>query len=371
VKNHWLFACLVLAVGFARAASAEAADAVLAAATDLPGAIMFMESHAPGMVLVAVRGSEPIIRGYGETAPGSKKEPDGNALVRLNSITKVFATEALGTLAVERKLALTDALQTYLHDVHVPDFNGQPMTLLDLATHTAALPREMGEAPRGAPPRTWPTFTDRMKWLATYQLPWAPGTIASYSNVGFDLLADALAAADGKPYPDVLRTRITDKLGMADTTLKPSEEQCARLMTGTGLDADAPCTDTSATGGSGGLYSTGNDMARWLRHNLALDDALVLSQAVYWQRQALAAAIGFDEAGPMSGLAMGWVLLAGDRAQPTLLAKTGGGAGFMSYIAFAPGRGAGVFVVINRTDFGVFKNLVGAVHNLIGTLVTR
>ena len=43
----------------------------------------------------------------------------------------------------------------------------------------------------------------------------------------------------------------------------------------------------------------------------------------------------------------------------------------MSYVAFAPGRGAGVFVVINRTDFGVFNNLVSAVNNLIATLVRR
>jgi serine-type D-Ala-D-Ala carboxypeptidase/endopeptidase len=164
----------------------------------------------------------------------------------------VFTTEALSALVVERKVALTDSLQTYLHDVHVPDFNGRPITLLDLATYTAALPREIGDAPPDAPPRTWPSYSDRMKWLATYHLPWAPGTIASYSNVGFDLLADGLAAAAGKPYPDVLRTLITDKLGMADTTLKPSAEQCARLMTGTGLDGNAPCVDTSATGGSGG-----------------------------------------------------------------------------------------------------------------------
>jgi serine-type D-Ala-D-Ala carboxypeptidase/endopeptidase len=70
-----LLACFGLALGIACAAPADAADPVLNAATDLPGVVMFMESHTPGMVLVAVRGSEQIIRGYGETAPGSRKEP--------------------------------------------------------------------------------------------------------------------------------------------------------------------------------------------------------------------------------------------------------------------------------------------------------
>ena len=47
-------------------------------------------------------------------------------------------------------------------------------------------------------PRAWPTRADRWSWLATYHLPWAPGTIAAYSNVSFDLLADAIETADGK-----------------------------------------------------------------------------------------------------------------------------------------------------------------------------
>src|SRR3712207_7661146 len=48
--------------------------------------------------------------------------------------------------------------------------------------------------------------------------------------------------------------------------------QCARLMTGTGFGGPGPCVDTRTMEGSGGLYGTGDDMARWLRHNLADGD---------------------------------------------------------------------------------------------------
>jgi D-alanyl-D-alanine-carboxypeptidase/D-alanyl-D-alanine-endopeptidase len=65
------------------------------------------------------------------------------------------------------------------------------------------------------------------------------------------------------------------------------------------------------------------------------------------------------------------VIQAGAGAQPTRVEKSGGGVGFMSYVAFAPGRGVGVFVAINRTDFGIFAGLVGAANGLIATLVTR
>jgi D-alanyl-D-alanine-carboxypeptidase/D-alanyl-D-alanine-endopeptidase len=155
---------------------------------------MWLESGAPGMVLAVVRGDASLVRGYGETERGNHHVPDGDTLLRINSITKVFATEVLASLAAEGKISLTDTLQRFAGDKKVPMFGNEPITLLELATHTAALPREMGSAPEGANPRTWPTKEVRWAWLSTYALSWAPGTIASYSNIGFDLLADALEA---------------------------------------------------------------------------------------------------------------------------------------------------------------------------------
>lgn len=363
---------LALVLLLAAPGSSRAQDPVLAEATDLAGAVMFGESGAPGMVLVVVRGDSSIVLGYGEMKKGNKQKPDGDSLIRLNSITKVFTTEVLASLVAEGKLRLTDKLQRDAGDMKTPAFGDRPITLMDLATHSAALPREMGDAPDGAAPRTWPTRADRWAWLAKYKLPWAPGTIAAYSNVGFDLLADAIETSGGKPYPDLLRTRVTEPLGMADTSFSPTPDQCRRLMTGSGLGGPGPCVDTQATDGSGGLYSTGNDMARWLRHNLdEANETLALSHAVYRQRQALPAAIGFDEAGPMSGLGLGWVIMGSAGIRPLLLTKSGGGVGFMSYIALAPGRGVGVFVAVNRVDFSMFSKLTEGANGMIANLATR
>jgi len=360
-----------LALGTLSAASA-ADDPVLAAAGDLPGFVMFLDSGAPGMVLVIEHGDATLMRFYGETEKGNHRSPDGTSLLRLNSITKVFTTEVVASLIAEGKLSLTDTLQRYAGDVKVPQFGKRPITLLDLATHSAALPREMGDLPEGANPRAWPTLQDRWKWLPGYALPWAPGTIASYSNVGFDLLADAAARAGAQSYADLLRTHVTGPLGMADTGFTPTAEQCARLMIGTGLGGPATCVDTQATDGSGGLYSTANDMARWLHHNLDDDNVvLALSHAVYRPRQSMPAAIGFDDAAPMAGLGLGWVAVAPEGIQPMLLTKSGGGAGFMSYIAFAPGREVGVFLAVNRVDFPMFLALAGAVNRLIASLAIR
>jgi serine-type D-Ala-D-Ala carboxypeptidase/endopeptidase len=348
------------------------AESVLQESIGLAGPAMWIVSGAPGMVLVVVRGDDTVIEGYGETAKGNKHEPDAHSLFRLASITKVFTTEVLGSMVADGQVRLTDKLQAYAGEAKVPSRDGRDITLLDLATHTAGLPREMGEAPDGAAQFTWPTRSDRWAWLAKETLGWAPGTVAAYSNIGFDLLADALETAAHKPYPEMLRERVTTPLGMTDTGFAPTPEQCQRLMIGSGLAPAAPCVDTHATEGSGGLYSTGADMARWLRHNLDDDDpALLISHAVYRQRQALPAAIGFDEAGPMSGLGLGWVVMAGHGTLPTIVAKSGGGAGFMTYIAFAPGRHVGVFVAVSRVDFAMFHGMTQGANDLIANLTTR
>jgi D-alanyl-D-alanine-carboxypeptidase/D-alanyl-D-alanine-endopeptidase len=43
----------------------------------------------------------------------------------------------------------------------------------------------------------------------------------------------------------------------------------------------------------------------------------------------------------------------------------------MSYVAFAPGRDVGAFVVVNRIDFGMFAGLVEGTQELIASLAPR
>lgn len=356
---------------------ARASDPVLQETVGLAGVAMFLDSGAPGMVLVLVRGPDALVTGYGETTKGNGKEPDGQSLFRLGSVTKIFAAELLADLADDGKLRLGDPLQRFAPaGVTVPTAGDRPITLLDLATHSAGLPREIGPVPPGLVPFTWPDKAQRWAFLAGYKLPWAPGTVAAYSNVGFDFLADAVEAASGQDYPSLLRDRITAPLGMADTGLQPGPGQCARLMTGSGIAGPGPCGDTTATEGSGGLYSTGDDMAKFLRHLAASDGAaswpaLAVARAMYRPRQAMTAAIGFDEAGPMAGLGLGWVIQAAHGTAPLIVEKSGGGGGFMSYLAFIPGRQVGVFVAVSRVDFAMFYGLTTAANGLLAELATR
>ena len=73
----------------------------------------------------------------------------------------------------------------------------------------------------------------------------------------------------------------------------------------------------------------------------------------------------------MTALGLGWVIVAGHGAQPTLLTKSGGGVGFMSYLAVVLGRDVGLFVAVSGTDFPMFMGLVQTANMMITNLVTR
>jgi D-alanyl-D-alanine-carboxypeptidase/D-alanyl-D-alanine-endopeptidase len=318
---------------------------------DLRGAVLFQQSGATGMVLVVVRNNEVMIKGYGETYPGSGVRPASNSLIRLCSISKVFTGELLQELANEGKIRLDDPLQRYAppHRMVPQGAGGIPITLQELATHTSGLSREVSSYPPKAPHFTFPDRAFRWAWLPRQKLIFRPGTAALYSNVGFDFLGDALATATHESYAHLLNESLLRPLGMWDTTLVPSQEQCARLLHGTG--EEGPCTDTQASGPSGGVYSTSTDMARMLQHLLHISGSGVPpapAMGVYLKPAQLKSMEGLSHAGDPTGIGLGWIQLGDPNSPSVLMEKTGGGAGFGTYIALSPQRQTGVFLAITE-----------------------
>jgi D-alanyl-D-alanine-carboxypeptidase/D-alanyl-D-alanine-endopeptidase len=308
---------------------------------------IYQQSALTGMVLVVVRNREVLIKGYGETAPGSGRAPDSTSEIRLCSLSKVFTADLLTQLSADSKVALTDPLQRYApRGKVVPSgVDGTPITLLDLATHTSSLSREVSSYPRKTPHFTFPDYAFRWTWLPNQKLLAPPGTAAFYSNIGYDLLGDALASASGESYAQLLHQRILQPLNMWDTTLFPSQGQCARLLQP--IKDQGPCISTQASGASGGVYSTPTDMVKLLQYLLHIPGSPAqpaAAQTVYLKPAQLKSMQGLSHAGDPTGIGLAWIQL-GDPATPSaLLEKTGGGAGFTTYIALNPNLHTGVFL---------------------------
>jgi D-alanyl-D-alanine-carboxypeptidase/D-alanyl-D-alanine-endopeptidase len=332
------------------------------------GTDIFLQSGSTGMVLVVVRDDHVFFRGYGQTAPNSHQFPTQDSLLRLCSLTKIFTTDVLTKLLADKTVRLDDPLQRYAPAGTVVPKRVRPMTLADMATHTSGLPRELGNAPPNTPHFTFPDYRTRWRWLQNQRLRSTPGTAALYSNVAFDFLGDALQSAAHKQYAALLAERTLNPLHMQHTTFFPNAEQCRYLLVS--AHEDGPCTATEATAGSSGLYSTAADMAIWLKYLLrtgrpGIPAQNASAQAVYILPSNLVSQRGLDHAGEPTGVGLGWIHILSIDSPSHILEKTGGGAGYETYIAINHSRRSAIFLAATDGSFYTHLNLFNAANKLL------
>ena len=359
---------------------ARATQALLDETVGFAGQILFLSVKPPALVLGVVRNGQTSIQGFGRRADETAEAPGADTLFRIGSVTKAFTGQVLASLAADGVVSLADPLTKYAPEFIAPmSEGGRPIRLVDLATHSAGLPREVPHAP-GPPDDPFVNITPDAfaGWLKANPLLFTPGTSIAYSNFGFDLLAAALAKAAHEPYPDLLDARVVRPLGLRDTTFAPSAGQAARIMRG--HDFDGSPLPNAATGsvivGSGGLYSCPRDLLAWLQWHLdrfSNERAAerLMDHAAYLWRDGLSTVFGMDESGHMDAMGLGWVIMAPEGDRPLILQKAGGLQGVFSYVAFAPARGIGVCVAISAFDVAAGLAMAKTANDLIIELAPR
>ena len=361
-------------------ARAWADDKLLEETVEFTGEILFLQSHVPALVIGIVRDGKTAVFGFGETSDGSGKPPDGHTLLRVGSLTKAFTGQVLASLVADGTVKFTDRLQDRIGwNATMPSRGGHQIALIDLATHSSGLPRELEREP-GPPDDPFSTLTPEAyrSALASDPLVFAPGTGALYSNFAFDVLSAALSHAADKPYDALLKERVLDPAGLKDTVLSLRAGDHARLLQGHNFDgkALADVKTPLIAGGASGIYSTPDDILHWLSWHLDRfgskeAEIRLLDHAAYIQRDGLNPVSGFDESGHMDAISLGWIVMAPHGDLPLILQKAGGLQGIFTYTAFAPTRGIGAFVAINKFDFGAAMAMAGVVNHLIGELAPR
>ncbi len=109
---------------------------------------IYYGSGATGMALVVIDGNQRVFRSFGETRPGNNQHPQLDSVIRIASLSKLMTSEMLVKLLDQGVVKLNDPLSKYAPPgARVPDWQGKPITLVNLATHTSALPREQLAAP--------------------------------------------------------------------------------------------------------------------------------------------------------------------------------------------------------------------------------
>ena len=326
---------------------------------------IFRQAQAPGMVAVIVEKDRTYFAAFGQANAGKATPPTSMSLIRLNSLSKLMAGEILAGLVAQDRIAFDSPLQAYAPRGRIVPHRAQAraITLRDLATHVSGLPRDLPTSLAQVP------LDARWDWLEHVRPSRALGHTAQYSNAAYMFLGDAMVSATGTGYATLLASHVTTPLSLHDTTLAPTAEQCARLMSGGHRD-DHACSPAFETAATAGVYSTASDMARWLQATLNAKPgsprANALSPIV--RRSELKRLIGMDMAGRTEAIGYGWLLMR--LGTLPVVQKTGGGGGFMNYVILAPSRKLGIFITVTRTDIEMLRRITAQANALMSELAS-
>jgi D-alanyl-D-alanine-carboxypeptidase/D-alanyl-D-alanine-endopeptidase len=297
-----------------------------------------------GVAVGVLRGGEAWTTGSGTAGRAGPTPPAADTIFEIGSITKVFSATLLALMVEEGLVELDDPVQRYLPPGVTLPVRGRPITLGDLATHTAGLPR----LPHGfflpslrhrRNPYAWLTAERLFAELPATRLRRAPGGPPRYSNLGYGLLGEVLARRAGQGYEQLVEERICRPLGLADTAVSvASPERFAQGHDRRGRPV--PHWDLAALAGAGALRSTVADILAFLRLQLgdgdpALARAAALTHAPRARRRRLAVGLGWTRL----------PLLGTDHHE--LLFHNGGTGGFRSFAGFVPATRVAVVVLSN------------------------
>lgn len=215
-----------------------------------------------------VRAGETSFAGLGTT--DGDRVPGPDTPYELGSITKTFTAALLADAVTRGEVRLDDPVATFLPELE--DTPAGERTLRELATHTAGLPPfPSASAPLvavrvvGNDNPYAGSVADLLVATRTTEVE-APGTYR-YSNLGMALLGHALARAAEVPgWPDLLRARLLDPLGMRSTVVVEEPGQVpdgtARPHHDNGWPAPVWSGPAFAPAGSS-TVTTAADLARW------------------------------------------------------------------------------------------------------------
>ena len=277
---------------------------------------------------------------YGNTAKDGNPI-DENTVFETGSISKVFTSLILADMVVNGEVSLDDSIDKFLpENVQIPSFDGQSITLLDLATHTSGLPVMPNYPPNPDLDKEYEfNKAGLYEYLSDFEIHREIGSQYEYSNTGGSLLGHVLSLQSGKSYEMTLKERVLDKLGMSSTCVHQCDEirdQFAKphalgeLVDEVGLDDEMA--------GAGGVKSSGKDMLLFLSYAMDFEDSKL--QPAFELTQS-----ANHQINEILSIGLGWHMI-GD-GERNIVSHNGATNGFASFVGFDSDSNEGVVVLTN------------------------
>ena len=311
-----------------------------ARAAGLPSLEVALEQRLAGdrsgaCIAAAVIDGARVERAHRCVDPAAQPRIEGRAAFEIGSVTKTMTAALLATLIERGEVSLDDPLAGLLPaGTQVPEFEGQPILLRHVVTHTSGLPALPSRMRVADPANPYAALDEEalLASLADVRLAQPPGTQVAYSNFASMVLSWALAKRAGVDFESLLRRELLEPLGMHDAYIGQAPQGVTavqgHLPGGTPTSAWTFPVDMA---GVGGVRATLGDMVRYAQAQLGQVDAPV------------AAALARTQQPERAGIAMNWMLATPEGH--TVHAHEGGTGGFSSLVAFDRARSRAVVLL--------------------------
>lgn len=235
------------------------------------------KNQAMGSLTVAKDGKILYSRaiGYSQINRTEKKPATTTTKYRTGSLTKMFTAVMIFQLIEEGKLKLSDTLDKFFPQIP----NAGKITIEHILAHRSGIHDFIREPDF----RSWSlsarTKDETLAFIAKAKPDFEPGEKRSYSNSGYVLLGFIVEKLEGKSYQDVLKKRITGKLGLKNTYRGTGKTDVGKKESFSYIYAEGwkqqDDTDLSVPGGAGAIISTPSDLVKFAS---ALFDGKLISQ---------------------------------------------------------------------------------------------
>lgn len=295
-----------------------------------------------GAVVVVVRGDEVVLEkgyGYSDVAAREPVDPDAT-LFRPGSVSKLLTWTAVMQQVEAGRLDLDADVNRYL-EFEIPPFEGEPITLRHIMTHTAGFEESIRYLITDDPEAVM--LLGELMPLALPERVFAPGTTPAYSNYATALAGHVVERVSGMDFDDYLDQRVFAPLEMTRSTFRqPLPDALEPLMSkGYSVATEEPKPfEIVVPGPAGSLASTGADMGKFMMAHLNEGGAVLSPETARMMHEYQAPGLG-----PLNTMALGfyeqWVN--GRRA----IAHGGDTQWFHSYLWLFPEDDIGVYISMN------------------------
>ncbi|HLO21458.1 MAG TPA: serine hydrolase domain-containing protein [Sphingomicrobium sp.] len=228
--------------------------------------IAIARGDIPGAVVVVVKDGQVLTeRGYGYSNVDKKTKVDPKTtMFRPGSISKLFTWTALMQQVEQGKVDLNADVNKYI-DFKIPPYQGKPITVLNLMTHTPGFEEQVKDLITLGEKTQVPYDKLLKRWVP--RRIYAPGTTPAYSNYGASLAGYIVQRTSGEPFDAYLEHHIFSPLGMQHSTFRqPLPANLKPLMAEgyiSGKDKPYGFEFVNAAP-AGALAATGDDMAKFM-----------------------------------------------------------------------------------------------------------